>query len=210
MRSHTLGVTIREEGLVRQLMIQLLMILAMVLFAAPPSRAQAAEPQHTPVPQSSNQQPSSTSPESQRSKPCPDHSQKTGKPADCKPRTSTRAKKDNPADSSPPAQDPGAGPTKTVVRNGSTTDPIVAISPEDDSQNAQQISDTNRLLANTDGNLKQVATRQLTTEQQDTVSQIKVYMEQARRAAKNGEVQRAYNLANKADMLSADLLRPNP
>jgi len=37
------------------------------------------------------------------------------------------------------------------------------------------------------------------------VKQIKSYMEQAKGAAKDGDVQRAYNLAVKANLLSAEL-----
>ncbi len=186
------------------------MNLALILCIGVPSLiAQAAQPQAAPVPQSANEPPSGTPPQSQPSKPCTDQSNKSGKSTECKPRTPTKSKKDHPAGTLSQSPDPDAAPTKTVVRNGSTTDPIVAISPENASQTEQQTRDTNLLLASTDTNLKQIAGRQLTTEQQDTISQIKVYMEQARQAAKNGEAQRAYNLANKADMLATDLLRPN-
>jgi hypothetical protein len=102
------------------------------------------------------------------------------------------------------------GSTTTVVRNGGTSEPIVAISPTQSNQEAsQQLNTTNQLLAGTAANLKQIAGRQLSADQEDTVKQIKVYMEQARNAAKNGELQRAYTLANKANMLSADLVGPH-
>jgi hypothetical protein len=97
-----------------------------------------------------------------------------------------------------------------VVHNGGTSDPIVAISPtQTQQQTSQQLSTTNQLLANADANLKQVARRPLSSAEEETLKQIQVYMEQARGAIKNGEAQRAYNLANKANLLSADLAGPH-
>lgn len=96
-----------------------------------------------------------------------------------------------------------------MVRHGSTSDPIVAISPTVTQQQAsQELSTTNLLLANADANLKQVGHRQLSSDEEGTVKQIQVYIEQARTAIKNGEAQRAYTLANKANLLSADLAGP--
>lgn len=81
------------------------------------------------------------------------------------------------------------------------------ISPSVNQQQAsRQLQATNQMLAKTEANLKTIEGRQLNPTQQDTVKQIGSYMEQARTAAKGGDVQRAYNLAHKASMLSADLL----
>ena len=54
------------------------------------------------------------------------------------------------------------------------------------------------MLATTDTNLKQISSRQLNATQQDSVSQIRKYMEQAKAAEEAGDVQRAQNLASKA------------
>lgn len=109
------------------------------------------------------------------------------------------------ADKSSPGE-----PTKTVVRNGGTSDTKVAISPGmSDQQASQKLETTNRLLSSTDANLKQIAPRQLSASQQDTVKQIKSYMDQAKEAETEGDVERAYTLASKANMLSADLLGPH-
>jgi len=70
---------------------------------------------------------------------------------------------------------------------------------------SRQIESTNQLLAASDTNLKKISGRQLSASQQDTVKQIKSYMEQAKAAATDGDVQRAYNLAVKANLLSAEL-----
>jgi hypothetical protein len=86
----------------------------------------------------------------------------------------------------------------------------VAISPGMSNQEASEdLNSTNQLLASADSNLKQIANRKLDDAQQDTVRQIRSYMEQAKTAATNGEVQRAYTLANKANLLSADLAGPH-
>jgi hypothetical protein len=104
--------------------------------------------------------------------------------------------------------DPDVGPTKKVVRDGGTTNPSLAISPGVNQQQAsQQLDSTNHLLAMTDQNLKTIESRQLNAGQQDTVKQIRSYMEQSRTAASSGNVQRAYTLANKARMLSGDLVK---
>jgi hypothetical protein len=141
------------------------------------------------------------------SKPCPATSgadSATPSP-DCKPTVHSKTKRKK-HKHTPQADASPDGPTKTVVRNGSTTDPTVAISPGlSQQQILQQMQNTDQLLASTDANLKVISSRQLSASQQDTVTQIKSFMEQARVASSNGDVPRAYNLASKANMLSADL-----
>jgi len=65
---------------------------------------------------------------------------------------------------------------------------------------------TYQLLVSSDANLKKISGRQLSANQQDTVKQIKSYMEQANTAAKDGDVQRAHNLAVKANLLATELV----
>lgn len=79
------------------------------------------------------------------------------------------------------------------------------LSPEPNSGQTAQLKSTNDLLTTSDENLKTISGRQLTASQQDTVKQIKSYMEQAKTAANDGDVQRAHNLAVKANLLSAEL-----
>lgn len=84
----------------------------------------------------------------------------------------------------------------------------MAIAPSVSQQQAsQQLGTTNDLVAMTEENLKIVASRQLNASQQDTVEQIKSYIKQSRKAEEDKDVQRAYNLANKARMLSGDLVK---
>jgi hypothetical protein len=144
--------------------------------------------------------------ETQAAKPCPATSDSSSaKPADCKPAPIKRRKNQH----AQPVQSGDTGPSKTVVRNGSTPEPSVAISPDvSDQETSRKLNSADRLLVSADANLKQIAGQQLTASQEDTVKQIRVYMEQARTAEKNGEVQRAYTLANKANLLAADLAAP--
>jgi len=97
---------------------------------------------------------------------------------------------------------------KKVVKNGGTADPAAQLAPGvSNEQASRQRRSTSELLATTDTNLKQLASRELNRTQQDSVSQIRKYMEQAKTAEETGDVQRAQNLASKALMLSDDLVK---
>jgi hypothetical protein len=97
-------------------------------------------------------------------------------------------------------------PHKKVVRDGGTTDLNVDLSPRVNQQQvSHQIESTNQLLGASDANLKKALARQLSAPQQETVRQIRSYMDQAEAARGEGDVQRAYNLALKAKLLSAEL-----
>ena len=102
----------------------------------------------------------------------------------------------------------GSSPEKKVVRNGGTADPAVQLAPGmSPEQASRQRQSTSELLATTDANLKQISARQLSLSQQDAVSQIRKYMEQAKAAEDTGDVQRAHNLASKALLLSDDVVK---
>jgi len=148
----------------------------------------------TPAPSSASAPPKST-------KPCVET---TGAHASGNPYCAPRQKKKK-----KPAHPDSANtdPAKTVVRNGGTNEPTVAITPGlSQQQVSKQMQDTDRLLNSAESKLKAISSRQLSSTQQDTVTQIKSYMEQSKAAANAGDIQRAFNLANKADLLSADLL----
>jgi hypothetical protein len=101
-----------------------------------------------------------------------------------------------------------AATSKKVVKNGGTADPAAQLAPGvSNEQASRQRQSTTELLATTDTNLKQLASRELNKTQQDSVSQIRKYMEQAKTADEAGDVQRAQNLASKALMLSDDLVK---
>jgi hypothetical protein len=99
------------------------------------------------------------------------------------------------------------GSEKVVVRNGGTAEPAVQLAPPlSEEQASHQRENTDGLLATTDSNLKQMSARSLSPGQQDTVTQIRSYMQQAKAASSAGDLERAYNLAFKAHLLSDELV----
>jgi hypothetical protein len=102
---------------------------------------------------------------------------------------------------------PNQGSEKVVVRNGGTAEPAVQLAPRlSEEQASHQRENTDGLLATTDSNLKQMSAHSLSPGQQDTVAQIRSYMQQAKVASSAGDLERAYNLAFKAHLLSDELL----
>jgi hypothetical protein len=59
-----------------------------------------------------------------------------------------------------------------------------------------------------DANLKKIAGRQLDSNQQDMVTQIRQFMSQAKEAIDAGDLERARTLAWKAQLLSEELVKP--
>jgi hypothetical protein len=178
--------------------------------SSPNDSSQQGSPAQAPADQQKVPDQSGTPPAA-ASAPCQPNAQPgSGLKPDCKAAESTATKikkhhrRHKPvASAGTPAE---AGPTKTVIRNGGTADPALDLSPGLSPQQAShQLESTNQLLADSDANLKQISGRQLSAGQQDTVKQIKSYMEQAKGAANDGDMQRAYNLARKANLLSAEL-----
>ena len=113
------------------------------------------------------------------------------------------------AQDAPAATPAGTTPEKKVVKNGGIDEPTVDLSSGVNQQQAsQQAKRADDLLASSDANLKKISGRQLSASQQDTVKQIQSYMDQAETFKKNGDMQRAYNLAVKANLLSAELAGP--
>lgn len=66
---------------------------------------------------------------------------------------------------------------------------------------------TAQLLEATEYNLKSIS-RPLSADEQAMVQHIRSYMQQSREATKDGDVERAYNLAMKAHLLSDELVKP--
>lgn len=66
---------------------------------------------------------------------------------------------------------------------------------------------TEQLLSSTEGNLQQLAKRNLNQDQQDTIGQIRNYMVGSRSALEDGDLPRARTLAFKAHLLADDLLK---
>lgn len=99
-------------------------------------------------------------------------------------------------------------PKTKVVQQGGTAEPTTQLTPGASKEQAdQQRQTTNQLLSSTDAALKQISGRQLNTDQQETVTQIRKFMEQAKAADKEGDPERAYKLALKAHLLSDGLTK---
>ena len=113
------------------------------------------------------------------------------------------------------AKKPAPAPTQAATPAGAATAPSVpapqspvqlsASVPHDAAMHSRMT--TAQLLESTETNLKSVA-RALTVDEQAMVQQIQSYMSQSRSATTDGELDRAYNLALKAHLLSDELVKP--
>jgi hypothetical protein len=99
-------------------------------------------------------------------------------------------------------------PPKKVVRNGSAAEPEIQLLGGTTDQQAANERSTEQLTAATEDNLKKIAGRQLSASAQESVGQIKQYMEQSKQAVAAGDAERAHNLAQKARLLSDQLVKP--
>ncbi len=103
---------------------------------------------------------------------------------------------------------PEGGPRKIVVREGGASEPAARIVPGMTAEEAaRERQNAQELLSSTDDQLKRLADRPLGAQQQETVGQIHNYMTGARGALQEGDVSRARTLAEKAHLLSDDLLK---
>jgi hypothetical protein len=167
---------------------------------ASPGTEPAAAPQTEPAPPA----PAAT-PEPQKASPEAAEKKAEAKNSGAKTKTSAKKRRRHRKSS---AGASSATPEKKVVRNGGTADPVVQLAPGMSAEQASsQRQSTTQLLAATDANLKQISSRQLNSSQQDSISQIRKYLEQAKAAELAGDVQRAHNLASKALLLSDDLVK---
>jgi hypothetical protein len=165
----------------------------------PPAPQSDAKPDQTAAPQPA------PSPNSTQPPQTPQPASTAGKPKS-KPTPAKKSRKHSKKGA--PAGQPGDSRAKVVVRNGSTPDPEVQLSPGmSQEQASHQRQNTTQLLTNTEANLKTISVRQLNANQQDVVKQIRTYMDQAKEAITSGDLPRAHNLAFKAHLLSNELLK---
>jgi outer membrane biosynthesis protein TonB len=145
-----------------------------------------------------------SSPEQDRAKPDSAQSEvQQGKPEKSTPKKNPPSKKHAPGKKKK-APDPVAEDSKkTVVRHGSTAEPTTQLSPGiTEEQAAHQRETTNQLLSSTDAALQKLDLNQLNTDQKETITQIRKFMEQAKAADAEGDPQRSYKLALKAHLLT--------
>jgi hypothetical protein len=101
-----------------------------------------------------------------------------------------------------------SGPRRIVVREGGASEPAAQIVPGmPPAEAARQRQNAENLLGSTGDQLEQLTKRTLDAQQQETVGQIRNYMEGARAALKEGDVQRARTLAEKGHLLADDLAK---
>jgi len=184
-------------------------VVAAVLFLPSPAVGQSAPSaaqSATSIPKSGSQQPVSAAGQSSASA--------TGVARRKPQKTSTDAMaggsaagKPGPA---PATSGPGGSeaPKKIVVRQGGVREPSAQIVTDmDPAEATRRREDSERLLGLADENLKRLANRLLTGQQQETVSQIDRYMTVARSALKEGDISRGHTLALKANLLAVDLAK---
>ena len=97
-------------------------------------------------------------------------------------------------------------PSKVVVEAGGKSDPtpppLVADTASE--QAARQRLSTAQLINTAETNIRNIG-RQLSADEEAIVQHIRGYIEQSRQASKDGDTERAYNLAVKAQLLSDSL-----
>jgi outer membrane biosynthesis protein TonB len=161
--------------------------------ASEPPSQEARPAQHSQPPQTSNPPEPGPAPGKQES---PD--KKAAAPSK---KHAAKKKRSSPA--------PGQESQTKVVHRGGAAEPTTQLAPGiTGEQAAQQRQNTNQLLASTDASLQKLSGRQLTKDEQDTVTQIRKFMEQVKTADAAGDLQRAYKLAVKAHLLSDALAKP--
>lgn len=99
-------------------------------------------------------------------------------------------------------------PPKKVVRNGSSEEPKVELLGGTPAQKASTERSTEEITAATEENLKKIAGLELSSNQQETVTQVRQFIEQSKKAVASGDPERGRNLALKARLLSDELVKP--
>lgn len=162
--------------------------------------SQAGGPSQAPPAQTSST-PAQASPDQPKPAPKPHHRKKTST-ANC----STAAAAPNSEGNS--AQSTLCPPPKKVVRHGGSDEPAIQVTGGTNADQALHQRSTEQLRLATEENLKKIEARQLSPAQLDMKDQIKQFMEQSNTAAAAGDLDRAHSLALKANLLSAELLKP--
>jgi hypothetical protein len=154
----------------------------------------------------------------------PVHHKKKPAQGDCN-STTTAAKPGSSGSSAPSSTNPASGgndktaasasassncpPIRVIVQQGGTTEPSIELAgSEGTDQASRDRNAATQMLAVTQTNLKKIEGRTLTAPQQNTVKQIRQFMEDSNHATAAGDLERARTLAWKAQLLSEDLVNP--
>jgi hypothetical protein len=182
---------------------------------APPAEAAPKDAKPASAPATAAQKPSATGPQQAkkpvRRKPAAASNCDAGAPGTSGSKPSpapatSAAKPSPPASGTPPKSCP---PSKIIVRQGGASDSSIQLAggPSGGGR-SQQMNATTQLLGITEDNLKKLDGQQLDTHQQDSVTQIREYVEQSKKSLALGDPERAHTLAWKAEVLSEDLVKP--
>ena len=98
-----------------------------------------------------------------------------------------------------------AEPDKAVEPPKPAPDPSIN-APMTNAQAERQKQQTTNLLGAAENNLNNLH-RSLSGDEQQMIAQIRSYIAQSRKAMSDGDLERAYNLANKANLLSSELVK---
>lgn len=133
---------------------------------------------------------------------------KSATPRRPKPRPAKPTTKPTNDDKDKPAEVAVNTPPKIIIQEGGTgaasapaTTPLT-----EHTEAAHNRASTEQLLDSTEANLRSIK-RQLSSDEQGTVAQIRDFMTQSRQAAKDKDQVRARNLAMKAHLLSDELMK---
>ena len=201
--------------------------------SAPPSATQtqdsSAPAQNSPTTPKSTSSPTPQTPSTQKPAAAPQHHKKKRTSSNCIPASkaatapagsgsgstsSQAAPPDAAATGATPPPQPASAPTicpprKVIVRQGGTSEPSIELAGGAvGDQAAQQRQTATQMLGYTEANLKKIAGRTLTTNQQDMVKQIHQFMDQSKTAVAAGDLERGRTLAWKAQLLSEELVSP--
>jgi hypothetical protein len=99
-------------------------------------------------------------------------------------------------------------PKKVIVRQGSTSESsIEVVGGAEGRQASDERNTATQMLETTEANLKKIEGTQLNSNQQDTVKQVREFMDQSKTATSAGDLDQARTLAWKAQLLSEELLK---
>jgi len=96
-----------------------------------------------------------------------------------------------------------------IVRQGGTSEPSIQLAGGPaPGQTSTQRDTANQMLDATEANLKKIAGKPLTSNQQEMVNQTRQFIQQSKAAVEAGDLERARTLAWKAQVLSEELVKP--
>ena len=171
------------------------------------SQGQTTPSQNSSTPPSSKTSSSTAKPTPSKAKPV-QHKKKPAAP-DCTPAPASSTGAPPSSQTNPPASQNASTncpPKKVIVREGGSSEPSVQLVGGGGGDQATR--STNQLLESAQENLKKVDGHELSSTQQDSVTQIQQYVQQSKTAAAAGDSDRAHTLAWKAQLLSQELIKP--